>query len=115
MSAASLGRPKKVTGKPAACQHPPMKQPIEPAPKMAMRGPPSIGLAPPAVGLHSLVRKPEALGGSAALQEDVDRQAAAGVPETADAQPPRFHLGHEPLADPDRYILVESAMIAERA
>src|SRR6476661_5263903 len=115
MSSASLRRPINVTGIPAPCQQPPMKQPIEPAPRMAMRGPPLIGLAPPAVGLHSLIGKPQAFRRLAALPEDVDRHAAARVPVTADAKPAGLHLGHKPLPDADRHVLVETAMVAEGA
>src|SRR6476661_3731113 len=92
-----------------------MKQPIEPAPRIATFGPPLIALAAPAVGLHSLIGKPQAFGRSAALPEDVDRHAAARIPVTADAKPFGLHLGHHPLADADRHVLVEAAMTAEGA
>src|SRR6476469_5686753 len=115
MSCASLRLPTNVTGNPAHCQQPPMKQPIEPAPRIAMRLPPLIWLAPPAVGLHSLIGKPQAFRRSTALPKDVDRHAAARVPIAADAEPSRLHLGHEALPDADRNILVEAAMVAELA
>src|SRR6476659_2303533 len=105
----------KVTGTPAAAQAPPMKQPIDPAPRTATLGPPAISLSPAAIRLHPLVRKPQAFWRRARLPEDVDRHAAAGIPISADAQPFGFHLIGEPLADADGHVLVESAMISERA
>src|SRR6185369_12164194 len=63
----------------------------------------------------ALVREPQALRRRAALPEDVDRDSAARVPVAADPQPPRLHLFCQALADADRHILVEPAMIAEGA
>ena len=67
------------------------------------------------VGGDALVGKPYALQRLAGLPENVDRNAAARIPITADPQPPRAHLVEQPLPDPDRHILVEAAVIAERA
>ena len=50
----------KVTGSPAACQQPPMKQPTEPAPRIAIRG---VGKSATAtIGRNALVRQPQAFG-----------------------------------------------------
>src|SRR6185369_10389978 len=108
MSRAMDGRPMKVTGSPAACQQPPMKQPTDPAPRTAI-------LSPATVRRDALVREPQALRRRAALPADVDRDSAARVPVAADPQPLGLHLLGQPLADADRHILVESAMIAEGA
>src|SRR6478672_5895295 len=108
MSSAILGRPMKVTGSPAACQQPPMKQPTEPAPRTAT-------LSAATVRGDALIREPQARGRFAALPENVDRHSPAWVPIAADAEPARLHLGCEPLTDADGNILVEAAMIAESA
>src|SRR5690348_1882800 len=98
----------KVTGMPAACQHPPMKQPTEPAPRTAI-------LSAATVRSDALVGQPQAFGRRARLPEYVDRHPAPRVPVAADAQPARLHLAHQPLADADGHILVEAAMVAKRA
>src|SRR4051812_7370493 len=97
-----------VTGSPASAQQPPIKQPTEPAPRIAT-------LSAATVRLHALVREPQAFRWRARLPEHVDRHAAAGIPIAADAQPLRLHLGKQPLTDAERYVLVEPAMIAESA
>src|SRR6476469_9514105 len=102
----------KVTSTPAAVQAPPMKQPTEPAPRIATFGPRAISSSPPAVWLHPLVWKPQAFRRRTRLPEDVDRHAAAGIPISADAQPLGFHLIREPLPDADRHVFVEAAMVA---
>src|SRR5690242_4013207 len=98
----------KVTGMAAACQHPPMKQPTEPAPRTAI-------LSAATVRGDALVGQPQAFGRRARLPEDVNGHSTARVPVAADAKPARLHLTHQPLADADGHILVEAAMIAERA
>jgi hypothetical protein len=60
-----------------------------------------------------LVRHPHAGRQLAGLPEHVDRHAAARIPIAAYAQPFRPQPGNELLADRDRAILVEGAMIAE--
>jgi hypothetical protein len=75
----------------------------------------AIGLAAAPGTAHTLVGQPEPGRGLARLPEDVDRHAAARVPIAADAQPLRLHLFDQPLADADRHVLVEAAMVAERA
>src|SRR5919112_1000623 len=109
ISLAKLSRPMKVTGSPAACQQPPMKQPTDPAPRIAIRG----VSATAAIRRHALVWQPQGLRRRAGLPGDVDRHAAARIPVAADAQPARLHLVDQPVANPDRHILVEAAMIAE--
>src|SRR5262245_55945228 len=108
MSSAKRCRPKKVTGSPAACQQPPIRQPTEPAPRTAI-------LSATTIRLDALIGQPQALGRRSRLPEDVDRDPAARVPIAADPEPPRLHLRDEALADPDRHVLVEAAMIAEAA
>src|SRR5690348_12261167 len=98
----------KVTGSPADCQVPPMKQPTEPAPRTAILG----SSATAAIGLDSLVREPKAYRGLAGLPEHIDRHSATRVPVAADAQPLRLHLGSEALADSHRNVLMEAAMVA---
>src|SRR5215204_3800888 len=111
MSFAILGRPIRTTGSPATCQHPPMKQPTEPAPNTARRN----ESAPAAIGSDALVRQPQTLRRQPGLPEDVDRHSAARIPVAADPQPAGLHLLAEPLADPDRHVLVEAAMVPERS
>src|SRR6185369_664339 len=108
MSAAIRGRPMKLTGSPAARQQPPMKQPTEPAPRIAI-------LAAATIGGDALVGQPQALGRRARLPENVDRNAAARVPVAADPEPLGLHLARQTLADPDRHLLVEPGMVAVRA
>src|SRR5690242_12423854 len=95
----------KVTGSPAHCQVPPMKQPTEPAPRTAI-------LPAATVWSDALVRQPQARWRRTRLPEHVDRHPPARVPVTADPQPSRLHLGDEPQADPDGDVLVEAAMVA---
>src|SRR5690242_18753263 len=111
MSSAMLGRPMNVTGRPAACQQPPMKQPTEPAPRTAILG----VSATAAIRRDSLVGQPQPLGRRARLPEDVDRHSAARIPIAADPQPLGLHLAREALADPHRHVLVKAAMVAVRA
>src|SRR5829696_2028812 len=68
---------------------------------------------PPAVGRDALVGDPHALGQFAGLPEHVDRDTATRIPVAADAKPFRLDLGGNPLADHDRAILVEGAVIAK--
>src|SRR6476661_541244 len=103
----------KVTGTPAAAQAPPMKQPTDPAPRIATLGPPAIISAPSAIGLHALVGQPEFFRRRARLPEHVDRHPATRVPVAADAQPLRLHLVEQALPDADGHVFVETAMIAE--
>ena len=60
-----------------------------------------------------LVGQPDALGQPAGLPEHVDRHAAARIPVAADPQPLRLEQAGEPLADADRAVLVERAVVAE--
>ena len=69
--------------------------------------------SPPAVGRDALIGNPHALRQLAGLPEHVDRDAAARIPVAADAQPFRLDLGRDALADRDRAVLVERAVIAE--
>src|SRR6478735_3083982 len=96
----------KVTGSPAACHAPPMKQPTDPAPRTAI-------LSPATIGCDSLVGQPQALRRLARLPVHVDRHSAARIPIAADAQPQRFHLSRQALADADGQVLVKAAMVAE--
>ena len=72
-------------------------------------------LAAPAVGRDALVGKPKPLGRRAALIEDVDRDAAAGVPVAADPEPLGRDLGDQTLGDGHRAVLMKSAVVAEGA
>src|SRR6478752_2436501 len=67
----------------------------------------------PAIGRHALVGDPHALRQPAGLEEHVDRDAAARIPVTADAQEFRLDLARDPLANHHCAILVEGAVIAE--
>src|SRR4051794_39092288 len=98
----------KLTGKPAAAQAPPMKQPTEPAPRMTT-------LSAATVWRDALVRQPQAFRRRARLPEDVDRDPPARIPVAADAQPLRLHVLDKALADADGHVLVEACMVAERA
>src|SRR4051794_15288873 len=98
----------KLTGRPAAAHAPPTKQPTEPAPRIAI-------LSAATIRSDALVGQPQAFRRRAGLPEDVDRNSAARIPIAADAQPLRLHLLDQPLADADRHILVEAAVVAERA
>src|SRR6202021_2883314 len=69
--------------------------------------------SPAAIGRNALVRNPHPLRQLSGLPEHIDRNAAARVPVTADPQEFRVDLGCDPLADGDRAILVEGAVIAE--
>src|SRR3954471_3594367 len=69
--------------------------------------------APSAIGRDALIGYPHAFRQFASLPEHVDRDAAARIPVATDAKPFRLDLGCDPLADHDRAILVEGAMIAE--
>src|SRR5690348_8192527 len=108
MSRAILGRPMKVTGRPATFQAPPMKQPTEPAPRTAT-------LSPATVWSDALIGQPQPLRRFARLPEDIDRHSAARVPIAADAQPLRLHLGHQPLPDPHGHVFMEAAMVPVRS
>ena len=70
-------------------------------------------LAPPAIGRDALIGDPHSLRQSAGLPEHVDRNAAARIPVAADAQEFRLDFGRDPLADHDRAVLVERAVVAE--
>ena len=65
------------------------------------------------IGRHALVRHPDILRLLAVLPEHVDRHAAARIEIAADAQPLRREQFHDALADRDRAVLVEGAVIAE--
>ena len=49
------------------------------------------------------------------MPEHVDRDAAAGVPVAADAQPAGVHFGVEALADADGDVFVKAGVVAEGA
>src|SRR3954470_5846894 len=68
---------------------------------------------PAAVGRHTLIWNPHSLRQLAGLPEYVDRNAAAGIPVAADAQPFRLDLGCYPFADHHRAVFVKRAVIAE--
>src|SRR5882757_4636658 len=68
---------------------------------------------PSAIGRDALVGNPHALWQSSGLPEHVDRNAAARIPVAADAQKFRLDLVGDPLADRDRAIFMECAVIAE--
>jgi hypothetical protein len=70
--------------------------------------------APAAIGGHTLVRKPHAGRALSGLPEDVDGDAAARIPVPADAQEMRFDEVRYALADGNRAVLMERAVIAER-
>ena len=71
-------------------------------------------LATPAIRRDALVgRQPHILRQFPRLPKHVDRHAAARIPVAADAQPFRVEQRGEFLADSDRAVLVEGAMIAE--
>src|SRR5580698_2043148 len=72
-------------------------------------------LPTPAVRGDALVGEPEAFRGRARLPEDVDGDAAAGVPVAADAQPAWRGGFHDALADGQGAVLVEGAVVAEGA
>ena len=106
-------RPMKVTGKPAAAQAPPMKQPTEPAPRIATFGPPRCLPLPrygctPWSGSHSLraARRTARRRRSACRRADTNSRRCAAIAASSRRQP---------LADADGHVLVEAAMIAERA
>src|SRR5690349_1925748 len=100
-----------VTGSPPACQQPPMKQPTDPAPRMAILG----WSATAAIGLDPLIWQPQPFRRVSRLPEDVDRHSAARVPIAADAEPFRLHLARQPLSDAHRHVLMKAAMVAVRA
>src|SRR5882757_4988328 len=99
MSCAMRGRPMKPTGRPAAAQTPPTKQPTEPAPRTTI-------LSAATIWRDALIGQPQPLRRRSRLPEDVDRHSAARVPIAADAQPLRLHFAHQSLADADRHVLV---------
>ena len=69
--------------------------------------------APRPIGRHALVRHPDVLRLLAVLPEHVDRHAAARIEIAADAQPLRREQLHHALADRDRAVLMEGAVVAE--
>ena len=73
------------------------------------------GSAAAAIGRDALVGQPQAFGRRAGLPEHVDRNAAARIPIAADAQPGGLDQLDDALADGDRAVLVEGAVIAEAA
>src|SRR3569833_2076886 len=75
--------------------------------------PKEMRLAAPAIGCDVLFRHPEPFRQLAGLPEHVDRNAAAGIPVAADAQPFRLDLVGDALADHDGAILVEGAVVAK--
>ena len=77
-------------------------------------GPPgSSFLASAAIGRDALIGQPHTLGGFAGLPKDVDRDAAARIPVTADPEPARFQKADKILADPHRAVFVERAVVSE--
>lgn len=69
-------------------------------------------LASSAVRRDTGVGHVEAFGGLARLPEDVDGNAAAGIPIAADPQPFGLHRIDDPLADIDGAILVKGAVVS---
>src|SRR5690349_3690736 len=72
-------------------------------------------LASAAVGRDALVRNPQISRRFASLPEDIDRNAAAGIPVAADSQPARLEKIHQSICNRDRAIFVECAVVAEGA
>ena len=68
-----------------------------------------------AIGRDAGIGQPQPVGRRAGLVEHVDRHAAARIPIAADAQPARRERRDQPAGDAERAILVEGAVIAERA
>src|SRR3954462_5747435 len=106
MSCAIFGRPMKLTGTPAAAHAPPMKQPTEPAPRIAI-------LSAATIRRDALVGQPQAIRRRAGLPENVDRNSPARIQMPPEAQPLRLHRRDQALADADGHILVEAAVVAE--
>ena len=69
--------------------------------------------SPPPIGRDALVGQPKTLRRLARLPEDIDGDAPSRVPITADPQPIGAQQVDKPLADADRAILVERAVVAE--
>src|SRR3546814_13601508 len=69
--------------------------------------------SPPAIRRHALIGKPQPFGWRPRLPKDVDRDAAARIPVTADTQPAGPHFIEQAAADADGAILVKARMIAE--
>ena len=72
-----------------------------------------IRSAAAAIGGYSLVGDPDAGGGGAGLPEDVDRDAAPGVPVGAEAEPDGIEQSDEAFGDVQRAGFMEGAVIAE--
>ena len=78
-------------------------------------GPLGRGLASSAIGGHALIRDPDAVGFRAGLPEHINRNAAARIPISSDAQPLRIEEFMQATADGDGAILMKRTVIAERA
>src|SRR3546814_300627 len=76
---------------------------------------PSTALFRSALRRDARVGKPQPSGRRPRWPEDVDRDAAARIPVTADTQPAGPHLVEQAAADADGAILVKARMVAERA
>src|SRR5215469_1337114 len=68
--------------------------------------------APP-IARNVLIRQPDAARQPSGLPEDVDWHAAARMEVAADTQIARLEQRRQPLADRNRAVLVESAVVAE--
>src|SRR5215510_181131 len=68
-------------------------------------------LAASAIGGYALIGHPHALRQFPGLPEHIDRHSAPRIPVAADAQPFRPEQLEQFLADRDRAVFVESAMI----
>src|SRR5579872_2637460 len=68
---------------------------------------------PPAIGRNALIGNPHSLRQFSGLPEHVDRNAAARIPIAANPKPFGFDLRRDALADGDRAVLMEGAMVTE--
>src|SRR5690606_13987149 len=98
-----------------ACWSPVAHRPLRCAASSRTATRPATRSTAAAIRRNTLVRQPQPFGRGSALPEHVDRNTATRVPEPADAEPARAHLVEQALADADRHVLVEAAVIAERA
>ena len=65
------------------------------------------------VGRYTGIGDPDGFGERALLEEDIDGDAAAGIPITGDAKPLGFGGSDQALGDIDGAIFMESTVIAE--
>src|SRR6478735_11976807 len=70
-------------------------------------------LATSTIGRDALIRHPHVFRKFSGLPKHINRHSATRIPVAADAQPFRLEQRKQSLADRDRAIFVESAVIAE--